>query len=136
MSTPRPATYSYKTERPVHQGARRARGSAPPAELREEGQGSMSEDQPTRVQQVHCRGRWRAVKRKLQVLAAELGWPGCMEVASVYQVEGRVLMAGAKLAAWHKLTSKHRRKPADRTVQRRHRKTLRANLRDPDYVPF
>lgn len=91
---------------------------------------------PNRVPQVHCRGRWRAVKRKLRALAAELGWPGCMEVASVYQVEGRVLMAGAKLAAWHKLTSKHRRKPADRTVQRRHRKTLRANLRDPDYVPF
>ena len=135
MSTPRPATYSYKTERPVHQGARRARGSAPPAELREEGQGSMSEDQPTRVQQVHCRGRWRAVKRKLQVLAAELGWPKCMEVAHEDQVVGRVLMAGAKLSRWHKL-SKHRRKPADRAAERRHRKALRANLRDPDYVPF
>lgn len=91
---------------------------------------------PNRVPQVHCRGRWRAVKRKLRALAAELGWPGCMEVASVYQVEGRVLMAGAKLAVWHKFTSKHRRKPADRTTQRRHRKALRANLRDPDYVPF
>lgn len=91
---------------------------------------------PKRPAQVHCRGRWRTVKRKLQALAAELGWPGCMKVAHADQVEGRVLMAGAKLAVWHKLTSKHRRKPADRAAQRRHRKTLRANLRDPDYVPF
>lgn len=96
----------------------------------------MTADTPTRVQQVHCRGRWRAVKRKLQVLAAELGWPGCMEVAHPDQIEGRVLMAGAKLAAWHKLTSKHQRPPANRRAEQRHRKSLRANLRDPDYVPF
>lgn len=95
----------------------------------------MSDVRPSRVQQVHCRGRWRAVKRKLQALATELGWPGCMEVASVYQVEGRVLTAGAKLSRWHKL-SKHRRPPADRAAERRHRKTLRANVRDPDHVPF
>jgi hypothetical protein len=75
------------------------------------------------------------VKRKLQALAAKLGWPECMEVAHLDQIEGRVLMAGAKLAAWHKL-SKHRRKPADRRAERAHRKTLRANLGDPDYVPF
>lgn len=91
---------------------------------------------PNRVPQVHCRGRWRVVKRKLQALAVELGWPGCMEVAHLDQIEGLVLMAGAKLAAWHKLTSKHRRKPANRRAERAHRKTLRANLRDPDYVPF
>ena len=86
--------------------------------------------------QVHCRGRWRAVKRKLQALAAELGWPECMEVAHHDQIEGRVLMAGAKLAVWHKFTSKHRRKPADRRAERAHRKALRANLRDPNYLPF
>lgn len=91
---------------------------------------------PNSIPQVHCRGRWRAVKRKLQVLAAELGWPGCMEVAHLDQIEGRVLMAGAKLAAWHKFTSKHRRPPANRRAERRHRKTLRANLRDPNHVPF
>jgi len=96
----------------------------------------MTADTPTRVPQVHCRGRWRAVKCKLQVLAAELGWPGCMEVAHADQIEGRVVMAGAKLAAWHKLTSKHRRPPANRRAEQRHRKSLRANLRDPDYVPF
>ncbi len=88
-----------------------------------------------RPKQVHCRGRWRAVKRKMQALAAELGWPGCMEVASYDQIEGAVLTAGARLAAWNKL-SRVRRKPADRRADRRHRKTLRANLRDPDYVPF
>lgn len=76
------------------------------------------------------------MKRKLQVLAAELGWPGCIEVANPDQIDGRVLMAGAKLAVWHKLTSKHRRKPADRRAERAHRKAIRANLRDPDYVPF
>ena len=32
--------------------------------------------------QVHCRGRWRAVKRKLQVLAAELGWRFVSHVTS------------------------------------------------------
>lgn len=76
------------------------------------------------------------MKRKMQVLAAELGWPGCMEVAHIDQIEGCVLMAGAKLAAWHKITSKHRRPPANRRAEQRHRKALRANLRDPDYVPF
>lgn len=95
----------------------------------------MSEDSQTRVRPVHCRGRWRAVKRKLRALAAELGWPECMEVAHADQIEGCVLRAGAKLSRWHKL-SKHRRKPADRAAERRHRKALRANLRDPDYVPF
>lgn len=29
-----------------------------------------------------------------------------------------------------------RRPPADRRAEQRHRKALRANLRDPDYVPF
>ena len=95
----------------------------------------MSDVRPNRVPQVHCRGRWRAVKRKLLVLAAELVWPECMKVASHDQVEGRVLMAGAKLSRWHKL-SKHHRPPSDRAAERRHRKTLRANVRDPDHVPF
>ena len=96
----------------------------------------MSDVRPNRVQQVHCRGRWRAVKRKLQVLAAELGWPECMNVAHEDQVVGRVLMAGAKLSRWHKFTSKHRRSPSNRAAERRHRKALRANVRDPDHVPF
>ena len=126
MSTPRPATYSYKTERHVldTDAGQRAVYEA-----------LLDAEHLAKVQQVHCRGRWRAVKRKLQVLAAELGWPGCMEVAHADQVVGRVLMAGAKLSRWHKL-SKHRRKPADRAAKRAHRKALRANLRDPDYVPF
>ena len=89
-----------------------------------------------RSAQVCCHGRWRAVKRNLQVLASELGWPECMEVAHADQIEGCVLRAGAELATWHRFTSKHRRKPADRAAERRHRKALRANLRDPDYVPF
>ena len=59
-----------------------------------------------------------------------------MEVAHADQIEGRVVMAGAKLAAWHKLTSKHRHHPGNRRTEQRHRKTLRANLRDPDHVPF
>lgn len=121
MSTPRPATYSYKTERHVldTDAGQRAVYEA-----------LLDAEHLAKVQQVHCRGRWRAVKRKLQVLAAELGWPGCMEVAHADQIEGCVLRAGAKLSRW---LSKHRRKPADRAAERAHRKTLRAN---PDYVPF
>ncbi len=131
MSTPRPATYSYATERHVERITGEAVELAPAASTTITYDGERWRAPP----QVHCRGRWRAVKRKLQVLAAELGWPECMEVAHPDQVEGRVLTAGAKLAAWHKL-SKHRRKPANRRAERAHRKVLRANLRDPDYVPF
>jgi len=87
---------------------------------------------PLRVRQVHCRGRWRAVKRKMQALAAELGWPECLKVAHPDQIEGHVLLAGAKLRCWHRL-SKHRFKPTSKRAAIVARKLTRAY---PDRIPF
>ena len=50
-----------------------------------------------------ARGRWRRRKRVVRQLASELGWPGCMAVASSHQIEGAVIQAGVRLRDFYKL---------------------------------
>lgn len=60
---------------------------------------------------VHPRGRWRRRKQVVRQLAADLGWPGCLEVASDDQIVAGVLAAGVRLRDWRRFEGGGRRHP-------------------------
>lgn len=76
---------------------------------------------------VHPRGRWRRRKRVVRQLAVDLGYPGCLKVASQWEIEGHVTAAGVRLRDFHKL-HRERMSPAEgqayRARSRDHRRAI------------
>jgi len=55
-----------------------------------------------RAEQYPTSGRWRRRKQVVRQLAADIGWPGCMDVAHDDLIVGAVLQAGVRLRDWRR----------------------------------
>jgi hypothetical protein len=64
---------------------------------------TVPEDGRWRPKLAHPRGRWRSKKRALRQLADELGYPECLGVAHLDQIDGGVIQAGVRLRDFYKL---------------------------------
>lgn len=82
---------------------------------------------------VHPRGRWRRRKQVVRQLAADLGWPGCLAVASDDQIVAGVLAAGVRLRDWRRFEGGGRRHPK---VRRAEAVLASRRLIAEDGVPF
>lgn len=83
---------------------------------------------------VHPRGRWRQRKQVIREFAAELGYPGCLKVTTMWELESHANFAGIRVRDFRKL-SRYRRAPLD---VRREREEWRAQRRRTarDGIPF
>ena len=83
-------------------------------------------------------GRWRTRKVSLRRLAAELGWPACMEVAHDDQIVAAVLWAGVKVRHWRRFEQSGRRWHQHYRIERNKRAARRAarRRRAGDDLPF
>jgi hypothetical protein len=92
-----------------------------------------------RPEQVHARGRWRARKQVLRAFAAELGWPGCLEVTHDDSIVGSVLQAGLRIRDWRRFERSgrraHERAAAERACSKQRRSNRRKRLAEGD-IPF
>jgi len=87
---------------------------------------------------VHPRGRWRRRKQVVRQLAADLGWPGCLAVASDDQIVAGVLAAGVRLRDWRRFEGGRRHpkvRRADAVLAGQRRRASR-QLMAEDGVPF
>ena len=70
---------------------------------------TVPDDGCWRAEQCPTSGRWRRRKQVVRQLAADLGWPGCLEVAHDDQIVGAVLQAGVRLRDWRRFERSGRR---------------------------
>lgn len=91
---------------------------------------------PPRTKQVHCRGRWRVVKRRMKALACELNYPDCLRVTHHDSIVGAVMQAGAKQRAFWKLCKVRRRPDVHRAERERQRRPIRELRNNPGWIPF
>lgn len=82
---------------------------------------TVPDDGCWRPEQVNPRGRWRMKKRALRLLAEDLGYPECMEVAHPEQIDGTVMQAGVRLRDFYKL-HRVRTTPAQAKAERAQRR--------------
>ena len=90
---------------------------------------TVPEDGRWRPHPVYSRGRWRTKKRVLRQLAADLGYPECMEVAHRDQIDGAVLQAGVRLCDFYKL-HRTRDRPFNTALDKAYARRLRSDRRE------
>lgn len=79
---------------------------------------TVPDDGCWRAEQCPTSGRWRRRKQVVRQLAADLGWPGCLEVAHDDQIVGAVLQAGVRLRDWRRFERSGRRMQEHLRTQR------------------
>lgn len=86
---------------------------------------TVPDDGCWRAEQYLTSGRWRRRKQVVRQLAADLGWPGCLEVAHDDQIVGAVLQAGVRLRDWRRFERSGRRMQEHLRTQRAWRRARR-----------